>query len=175
MSGHIRFGLLQHYREMEGWRGDETEGRASIQWNLKAANPNLNNVDYTGSSFEPYYVLCASHPEVCRCHLSKFGPFIVCINDSLRLLERICTAWNTDERASSPPFITPVLYNKGELVDPPPYFRAPPCLAYAQKPVAYSQDREYRYVLGCNVGTKKDPFLTLKVAPCTDICRLVIG
>ena len=47
-------------------------------------------------------------------------------------------------------------------------------LLYAQKPASYSRDREYRYVLMCKVGTKENPFLTLKVEPCDDICSLVI-
>lgn len=176
MAGHIRFGLLQHYRQMEGWRGDQTEGGASAQWNLSATSPDLHNVNYSGTSLEPYYVLCASHSEVCRCHLAKFGSFIVRVNDPLRLLKRICTAWNSDERASSPPFITPVLYNKGELVEPPPYFIAPPCLVYAQKPPSYSEDREYRYVLRCKAEARqKDASLTLKVGVCSDICSLVEG
>jgi len=173
MAGDIRFGLLQYYRQMEGRRGDETEGEGYFQWNLNATNPDLHNVNYSLSSLEPYYVLCCSHPEVCKCHLTKeFGSFIVCINDPLRLLDRICTIWNGDDRASFPPFITPALYNKGELVEP--HF-APPCLVYAQKPPSYSQDREYRYVLECKPEAKqKDDFLTLKVGACTDICSLVV-
>src|SRR5664280_130242 len=55
MAGHIRFGLLLHYREMEGCRQDETEGKALIRWNLEAENPNLHNVSYSGSSLNPYY------------------------------------------------------------------------------------------------------------------------
>jgi hypothetical protein len=176
MAGDIRFGLLRYYRQLEGWRGDETEGRGSVQWNLQTTNPDLHNVNYSLSSLEPYYVLCCSHPSVCKCHLTKFGSFIVSINDPLKLLERICAAWNGDDRASSSPFITPVLYNKGELVEPPPYFIAPPCLVYAQKPPSYSEDREYRYLLECKAEAKqKDDFLTLNVPACTDICSLIMG
>ena len=50
LAGNIRFGLLQYYREMEDCRKDETEGRASIQWNLGAENPELHNVTYAGTS-----------------------------------------------------------------------------------------------------------------------------
>jgi hypothetical protein len=172
IAGEIPFGLLQHYREIEGYRQDETEGEAAIRWNLEAQNPDLHNVTYRGSSLNLYYVLCTSHPDVRRCHLINFGSFIVKIHHPLRLLEQICTAWGGDERSSSPAFVTPVLYNKSELVEPPPYYVAPPCLVYAQKPASYSQDQEYRYLLSCKVGTKEDPFLTLKVGPCADICSL---
>jgi hypothetical protein len=170
MAGDIRFGLLQRYRKMEGWRQDETEGEASIRW--RAQNPNLSNVTYGGSSLNLYYALCTSHPAVCKCHMTEFGSFIVRIHQPLTLLERICAAWGRDDRSDSPAFLVPVLYNKNDLVEPPPYFIAPPCLVYAQKPVSFSEDREYRYVLSCKVGTKEAPFLTLKVEPCTDICSL---
>jgi hypothetical protein len=136
IAGKIRFGLLQRYRKMEGCRQDETEGKAAIRWNLEAENPDLHNVSYSGSSLNPYYVLCTSHPAVCKCQLTKFGSFIVRINEPLILLERLCAAWKNDDRASSSPFITPVLYNKGDLVEPPPYFLAPTSLTYAQKPAS---------------------------------------
>jgi hypothetical protein len=174
MAGDIRFGRLQYYRKIEGCRQDETEGEAFIRWNLEAENPDLHNVTYHGSSLDPYYVVCTFHPAACKCRVTKFGSFIVCINEPLILLERICTAWNNEDRASGSAFIMPVLYNKGDLVEPPPYFLGPLSLTYAQKPASYSQDREYRYVLACEVGTKEDPFLTLKVGPCTDICSLII-
>jgi hypothetical protein len=172
LAGEIRFGLLQQYRKMEGCRGDETEGRASIRWDLNTKNPNLQNVTYSGTSVKPYYALCTFHPEVCKSHVTKFGSFVVSITDPMQLLRRICNAWEKDDRASSSAFIAPVLYNKDELVEPPPYFIAPPCLTYAQKPASYRHDREFRYLLSCKVGTREEPFLTLKVGPCGDICSL---
>jgi hypothetical protein len=59
------------------------------------------------------------------------------------------------------------------LVDPTPYFDAPACLTYAQKPPSFSRDREFRYVLSCKVGTDDNPFLNLHVKSCSDICSLV--
>jgi hypothetical protein len=111
IGGEMRFGLLQHYRAIEGSRQDETEGEASIRWNLEDENPNLHNVTYSGSSLNLYYVLCTSHPTVCRCQHAKFGLFTVRINEPLTLLKRICAVWKEDVRASSDAFITPVLYN----------------------------------------------------------------
>ncbi|MGA2965571.1 MAG: hypothetical protein ABSD64_05115 [Terriglobales bacterium] len=173
LAGNIRFGLLQHYQEIEDCRGDETEGRASIQWDLESENSNLHNVTYTGTSLNLYYVLCTSHSGVCKKHLAKFGSFVVEINQPLKLLKRICDAWRNDNRSSSDAFITPVLYNKNGLVPPPPYFIAPPSLVYAQKPASYSHEAEYRYVLCCKVGTPEDPFLTLRLGHCYDICSLI--
>jgi hypothetical protein len=46
----------------------------------------------------------------------------------LELLRRIVHAWEHDGRYSSPAFITPVLYNKSQLVEPPPHYIAQPCL-----------------------------------------------
>jgi hypothetical protein len=174
LMGNIRFGLLQHYREMEDARADETEGRASIRWDLETDNPTLHNAMYTGTSLNPYYILCTSHPGACGKQLAKFGSFVVEINQPLKLLERICDAWRNDSRSSSNAFITPVLYNKDALAAPPPYFIAPPSLVYAQKPASYSREAEYRYVLCCRVGTTEDPFLTLRVGPCYDICSVVL-
>jgi hypothetical protein len=110
---------------------------------------------------------------VCKERLAEFGTFVVEIKQPLRLLERICDAWRSDGRSSSDAFITPVLYNKDALVFSPPYFIAPPSLAYAQKPASYSHEGEYRYVLCCKVGTTEDPFLTLRAGPCHDVCSLI--
>jgi hypothetical protein len=169
LAGDIRFGLLQQYRHMEDCRQDETEGRASIRWNLKAEDPNLNNATYTGTSLDLYYALCTSAPAG-RSHLANFGSFIIQITKPLSLLERVCKAWENDSRASGEAFIVPVLYNKDELVTPPPYYLAPPCLVYAQKPAKFSHEAEYRYMISCKVGTKEEPFLTMNVGPCSDIC-----
>jgi hypothetical protein len=169
LAGNIRFGLLQYYREMEDCRKDETEGRASIQWNLGAENPELHNVTYTGTSLEPYYVLCTSDPER-KSTSADFGAFRIRINEPLRLLKRICEAWKDDPRACGEAFIVPVLYNKDELVSPPPYLIAPPCLVYAQKHAKHSNEAEYRYVISCGVGVREDSFITLRVGPCDDIC-----
>jgi hypothetical protein len=133
LAGDIRFGLLQHYRKMEDCRRDESEGRASIRWDLESHNSSLHNVTYTGTSLNLYYVLCTSHSGVCKTHLAEFGSFVIEINQPLKLLERICDAWRNDDRSSSDAFITPVLYNKHDLVPPPPYFIAPPSLVYAPK------------------------------------------
>src|ERR1700674_997175 len=102
MAGAMRFGLLQRYRKMEGCRRDETEGEASIRWNLEAESPDLHNVSYKGSSLNPYYALCTLDRSACKCQVTKFGAFAVRINEPLTLLERICDAWNGDSRASSP-------------------------------------------------------------------------
>jgi hypothetical protein len=173
LAGDLRFGLLQDCREMEDCRGDEAEGRASIRWDLESEYANRHNVTYTGTSLNLYYVLCTFHPSVSKSHVAEFGSFVVRIHEPLKLLERICRAWQNDCRSSSDAFIVPVLYNKHQLVQPPPYFIAPPCLVYAQKPARYSEDAEYRYVLECRVGTAEDHFLTLTIGPCDDICSLV--
>jgi hypothetical protein len=102
--------------------------------------------------------------------LSDFGSFAVQIKQPLELLKRICEAWKDDARASGEAFVVPVVYNKDELELPPPYYIAPPCLVYAQKPARYSDEAEYRYVVSCKVGTREEPFLNLSVGLCDDIC-----
>jgi hypothetical protein len=174
LMGNLRFGLLQYYGQMEDCRRDETEGRASIRWNLKDEDPTLSNVTYSGTSLNLYYALCTSAPAGTS-EVTKFGAFVVQIHKPLVLLERICNTWESDPRASGEAFIVPVLYNKDELVDPPPYFIAPPCLVYAQKPVKYSPEAEYRYMVSCKVGTKEEQFLSLQIGPCDDICSLLLA
>jgi len=169
LAGDVRFGLLQYYREIEDGRRDETEGRASIRWNLEAENPALHNVTYTGTSLNPYYVLCTSDPTR-KVTAAKFGAFNVQINKPLKLLERICKAWESDARASGEAFVVPVLYNKDDLVAPPPYLMAPPCLVYAQKAANHSHEAEYRYVISCRVGVPEESFITLRLGRTDDIC-----
>jgi len=169
LAGDARFGLLQYYREIEDNRRDETEGRASIRWNLRAENPALHNVTYTGTSLNGYYVLCTSNP-IRKGAAANFGTFNVKIDKPLTLLERICKAWKSDARSSGEAFIVPVLYNKDDLVAPPPYFIAPPCLVYAQKAAKHSHEAEYRYVISCRVGVPEESFITLRLGPIDDIC-----
>jgi hypothetical protein len=169
LAGDVRFGLLQYYREIEDGRRDEGEGRASIRWNLEAEDPALHNVTYTGTSLNPYYVLCASDPKR-KGTAANFGAFSVQIDRPLKLLERICKAWKSDARASGEACVVPILYNKNDLVAPPPYLIAPPCLVYAQKATKHSHEAEYRYVISCRVGLPEESFITLRLGPIDDIC-----
>jgi hypothetical protein len=107
---------------------------------------------------------------------ANFGRLVVHITDPSKLLERICAVWKPDERrsSSSPDEIWPVLYNKDVRVDTASDALYSECLIYAQKPPAYAMDREYRYVLKCQSGTKKEEFLTLDVGTCADICSLIL-
>ena len=169
LAGDVRFGLLQYYREIEDGRRDETEGRACIRWNLEAEDPALHNVTYTGTSLNRYYVICTSDPTRMAA-AGRFGAFTVRIDKPMKLLERICKAWKSDARASGEAFVVPVLYNKDELVAPPPYLIAPPCLVYAQKAAKHSHEAEYRYVISCRVGVPEKSFITLQLGPTDDIC-----
>lgn len=169
IEGRLRFGLLEHYKSIEGCRQDRTEGRASL---TLVGDSHRRPVYYSQSSPNPHYIICASHPAVCTCASSKFGKFVVCINDPVELLDRIGEAWKNDDRrsVSSPASIWPVLYNKDDRVEPLSDTLYSDCLVYAQKAPAYATEREYRYVLKCRSGTKRDKFLTLDVGTCTDIC-----
>ena len=136
----------------------------------------------------PYYVLCASHPEVDKCHLrTRYGQFIVRINDPLALLERIETVWSGHALASGHAVIEPVEYNKGALLEPTPGLLPPIPYSYAQKPASFHEDMEYRYVLTCTADIIKlgafsmaegrtaghlEDHLTLFLPDCSDICSL---
>ena len=175
IAGAMRFGLLSYYKAIEGARRDETEGRVSLIWNQQARNPDAFNIQYTGSSLNAHYILCTSHPNTSKELLAeRFGPFIVSINNPKELLNRVLVVWDKDERAVESPagWVVRVEYTKGELVDPDPYLLAPPHLSYSQKPLAYAEEREYRYVLRCKVGVKEDAFLTFNVTDCSDIVSL---
>jgi hypothetical protein len=191
VAGQVRFGLLEHYRTVERSRRDVSEGRASFDWALRAPQVIINsqtgqivgharsnqNIHYTGSSQNPYYILCASHFEVNTSALAtKFGRFIVCINDPVALLERIKAGWQKhDWSLENSAFITPVEYNKDGLLEPDPCLWAPPHLCYSQKPESFREEREYRYLLMCTVDAKRclPEYLTLPLTNCSDLCSLI--
>src|SRR5437016_5329372 len=97
LEGKIHFGLLDCYRTIEDSRRDSDEGRASFYWDVKA--PELifdrasgeeigrresdQNIHFSGTSINRYYVLCTSDPEARGPTIEKFGPFVVRINDPL--------------------------------------------------------------------------------------------
>lgn len=171
VEGRLRFGSLVHYKRTEDRRQDTTEGRAVLRL---VEGSRRTPAYYSLSSPNPHYVICAFHPETCSCAITEYGKFVVCISDPVTLLKRICEAWGYDDRKSlsSPASIWPVLYNKGDEVEPASDTLYSGCLVYTQKPPRYAADREYRYVLKCRSGVKNDDFLTLDVGTCADICSL---
>lgn len=171
IKGHLRFGLLEYYRRVEDCRQDRTEGKASL---TLAGGPDHWSAYYSLSSPNPHYIICFSHPAVCTCTISKFGKFVVCINNPAKLIERIREVWKHDDRRSlsSPDSIWPVVYNKDDREEIASDILYSSCLVYTQKAPAYAMDREYRYVLKCQSGTKREESLTLDVGNCSDICSL---
>src|SRR5271167_481454 len=115
IGGEIRFGLLEYYQTVEGSRQDDMEGHASFEWNLASRGESYQNVHYSGSSLNPYFIFSASHPEAdSRALAEKFGQFAVRINDPSALLERIKECWKGHGWAlEGCAFIAPVEYNKG--------------------------------------------------------------
>jgi hypothetical protein len=186
----MRFGLLERYRTVEGSRRDEMEGRVSFDWNQKApqvvfdketrqiidGGMSNRNIQYTGISLNPYFILCTSHYEADRQALTaKFGRHVVRIYDPAVLLERIKAAWHGNRWASaSGAFVAPVVYNKGGSLEPNPSLIAPPQYVYSQKPVRFEDEREFRYVLPCSVSSRSavTDYITLRLPDCSDICCL---
>lgn len=192
IAGKVRFGRLEHYRTIEGLRNDQMEGRASFEWNQKAPRIHIENgkivgqgqsdqnLRYTGSSLNPYFILCTSHPDAdVRALAEKFGQFMVRINDPLALLERIKAVWKAHPWAldNNSAFIARVKYNKGEVIPPDRYLIAPPQYSYYQKPKLHDDEMEFRYVLKCKVAVRQTPedYLTLKLPDCSDILTLERG
>src|SRR5664279_524894 len=101
IEGDIRAGELKYYREAELSRRDETEGKGFIRWNTSGPDLSVNEVSYTLTSTIRRYILCTSRSPVCECHIEAFGHFVVLIQNPLRLLERVCAAWDADPRAAS--------------------------------------------------------------------------
>ena len=132
------------------------------------------NIHSTVISLNRYYILCTSHPEANVSRLaSKYGRFMVRINNPSELLERIKAAWQTHELAlDGCAFVASVKYTKGELRDADPYLVSPPHLTYSQKHKLDKEDREYRYLLQCKVDTKRSwaDHLMLTLPDCSDIC-----
>ncbi len=175
IKGQARFGLLDKHRHIEDSRRDSEEGRVSFSWTGRDGP----NVQYSGSSLNHFYILCTSHPEACVPTLaSTFGLFVVRIREPLVLLERMKLAWQSSPLAlRGNAFIAPVVYNKGGLLDPDPYFIAPVNYAYAQKPSSYKHEQEFRYVLDCRVDTERkwEDSVTLGLGDCRDVYSLIQG
>jgi hypothetical protein len=189
ISGQIRFGLLDSYRTVEDRRKDETEGCVSFYWNKKAPQIVIENgrivahaesdqnIHYSGPSINPHFVLCTSHPDADPLVLKeKFGRIVVSINDPATLLSRIKNAWANHAWAfEGCAFVAPVVYNKGELLEPNPGLVGPPEYSYSQKPrVPFQEEREYRYILLCSIDTKRalTEHLFLTIPDCSDILAL---
>ena len=192
IEGEIRFGLLDRYRKIEGERKDDTEGRASVDWNAKAPQLDIGrssghvvaitesdrNIHADVSSVNRYYILSTCHPDVSVQKMAtKFKSlFVVRIHDSLGLLERIKAAWQTHPLANAGHAeIIPVVYNKGGLRDPDPFLILPSEYSYSQKPARYEEEKEFRYVLECKVDATRTwrDSLSLALGACGDICSLV--
>jgi len=170
IAGEVRFGRLEYYKTIEDSRRDEAEGTAAFDWS--ASNP----VHYQGVSLNSHFILCTSHPEVDRAVLIKrfTAPYIVRINDPLALLERISAAWSADPRALGLCAIHPVVYNKGETLEPTPALIPPQNYPYCQKPKnPFDVEKEFRYVLTCKVVPElaSENHLCLTLPDCSDICE----
>ena len=166
----VRFGRLDYYKTIEDSRKDEAEGTATFDWS--ASHP----VHYEGVSLNSHFILCAAHPEADRSVLiERFGSCIVRINDPMALLERINIAWSADPRASGVCVIHPVVYNKGESLEPTPSLIPPENYSYCQKPrKPFEVEKEFRYVLTCKVDTERaseDQQVWLTLPDCSDICE----
>lgn len=190
LNGEIRFGLLDVYRAIEGSRRDETEGRVSFYWNMKApqflidkesnqivaVTESDQNIHCSSSSLNRYYIMCTADPNANVQHLAeKFGPFMVRIDDPLSLLDRVKSEWQSNDLAQEDGArIAPVVYNKDGLLEPDPYLTVPYHYSYSQKPTSDEQDGEFRYVLTCKVDVNRtwEEFLTVRVDDCSDICSL---
>ena len=156
-------------------RKDETEGLVRVVWKTLP-----NPVYCERSSLNNYYVLSTAHPETDRHALTeRYGLYVVRINDPIELLKRIEIAWQQHPLAQGPCVITPVVYNKDELLDETPGLLTPDAYSYSQKPRwPFEVDREFRYVLTCTAddvnleGLAMENHLNLRLPDCCDICSL---
>jgi hypothetical protein len=114
VAGRLRFGILEFYRKIEDSRRDESEGLASVYFSRKApqliigkytrraiaVSESDENIHSTFFSLNRYYVFCASHPEAnIRRLASRYGRFLVRINNPSVLLERVKAAWQSHDLA----------------------------------------------------------------------------
>ena len=174
IQGVLRLGRLDNYRWSQDCRRDESEGRVSLQWNL--ANP----VYCDRLCVNAYYLLRASHPDVDRQVIAKFGRHIVRIADPKVLLTRIEAAWCQHPLAVGRCIIAPVVYDKNQCLQPTSGLLPPTEYSYCQKPATFSDEREFRYVLTCTADAVKlrefgeiPPHVELRLPDCSDICSLI--
>jgi len=191
VSGQIRCGLLTYYKEIEGSRHDDKEGRSSFFWDHNDPQFQIDNrigglvgptesnqkIRYRGSSMNPFYIISTSCPDVAKDTLiQKFGSFIIFISDPQVLLERIRVAWLRHSLALNDHVeLVSVDYNKDELIPANKDLSPPARYVYSQKPASYSDEKEFRYVLTCRIDVNRDDekYLTLDVGNCADICCLL--
>lgn len=178
VSGQIRCGLLTHYRNVEGTRQDNKEGKILFSWGLKSSQSESHEtILCRGSSLNPYYIISTSSPDVDeQVSAERFGRFKVLIDDPLALLERIKGVWRTHTLAlNDGVVIAPIDYNKGEVVVANEYLIAPPHYSYSQKPPSFYVEKEFRYVLTCSVDVNRhlNDHISLNVGDCSDICRFL--
>ncbi len=200
IEGKLHFGLLDHYRTIEGSRQDDKEGLTSFYWNLKAPEVTIctktgkivgrgiskENIHYSGSSINPYFILSVAHPDADPQILaSKYGNFIIQIDEPEVLLQRIKLAWHTHPWSlNGYAELAEVIYNKDEILEPDPFLLGPSDHSYTQKHKShgegrdfrsYEEDKEYRYVLECSIDAnrKMEDHLVLRVPNCSDICSLI--
>lgn len=175
ISGHIRCGLLTHYRNVEGARQDSVEGEVLFSWGQESSQLEpRTTISYRGSSLNPYYIVSTSGPDVdVKVSAERFGRFKVLINDPLALLERIKCVWRNHPLAlNDGVMIAPVDYNKGGVVAANEYLIAPPHYSYSQKPPSFDVEKEFRYVLTCSINVNRhlNDHLSLNIGDCSDIC-----
>ena len=171
--GRMRFGLLDVYTEQElGMRTDASEGIGAIRssepitsvaYDVATGRELRNEIDL-GEMHRTYvngnavYILSFSSPPS-SLHTdapAHFGDHIVVVNEPEHLgsdiaghLESINPCFSNSIQCAK------VLYNKGELVKVPPEAWT---LSFTQKPSAYAQEFEYRFILVSNLSPKEKPY-----------------
>ncbi len=186
LDGEIRFGNIKRYKEIEGDRKDESEGKASFYWNQKAPSVTINkkslkivengesnqNISFEATFLNPVYILSTSEESVNIDELKRrFGAYIVRINKPSLFLEQLKKT-DTNHPIGTVE-LKKVIYNKNGLMEPNPLLQAPSDYSYIQKPEVYKVEKEYRYVLICKFqkGRLYEDYITLQIKYCQEICQ----
>ena len=168
LAGSVRFGLLDYYATIEEKaRKDGGEGKGQFAAPAKSvttvhingdgeivgATEAPGDMNYQVHFGNPTYIVCCTDPEGVDIDAlkKKFGPYVVRINNPLRLGQELTDKFagleNTHPLAGSVVECARVSYDKGERRDAEPTQDQLLKAAYSQKPDSYSEENEVRLVV----------------------------
>jgi len=162
-QGIIRFGLLNYYKNIEdAQRQDSTEGHGSLHvlgivktidisrvtGDVVDVRKEPGHIHLHAHRGNPIYILSCIFPpdNDISCITSKFGDYIVRINDPKRLGQEITNKRRENSENRTPIECVKVLYNKGHQINEELDRNTRSKLAFSQKPSNFKDEYEFRLV-----------------------------
>jgi hypothetical protein len=191
-EGRLRLGSLKSHRTHEDARRDQMEGSGSllipgdipvvhldrITGAVVSQSTQPGHFNYSSTFLNPTYVFCTCSPDVDHKVLSgQFGAYIVAIDDPDDFAEQLFRALQLLDLPGGRQldFLdgSLVRYDKGRQGEYPRDPNARLRIDFAQKPLQYSHEKEYRFAAvlsGTSIGAP--PYLDVRISRPGDVLRL---